>query len=526
MPIETGENVSTHVHRVSVISVSGGAPFLVSGISVAPIMRRDAIETSFDRFEASASGVSAEDAQALVDRISAVQDPAARADCFPETPDGQSPPPLPEDCLLSFYRDEVVAMLGDAGIELPPEGAYQETDDAGNPTGLSPEAYAQALLDQLGDLAKALTSDEIDRIAASLKLLDFARAPIGTGPYRFVSYTAGQSVELARHDDYFKAEVGPARVLIPIIKDSATASAALQRGDIHWQQEIVSDALPQLQADPNLNVLQYQDFGYYYIAFNLREGRIYSDKNLRKAFTMCIDHQRTVQVATEGQGVPVKANVPPASWAFNADLPDYVLDVTAAKGLIESSGWTLGGDGVYQKDGERLSTDLYVRAGQPQRVAFAQLARDQLLECGININVVEADFSTVLLPLLSFPNNFDTYFGGWSSSTDPDDFSIFHSSKIVTRERPDDNNFPGWDNAEADRLLEEGRTTLDQDERRRIYLEFQEVINEDVPYYFLWSDQLASGLSKDITSPQLEEDIQDPSKLYYWSFDSWHVAER
>ena len=102
------------------------------------------------------------------------------------------------------------------------------------------------------------------------------------------------------------------------------------------------------------------------------------------------------------------ANVPPASWAFDPNTPKYTLDVAGAKALIEGAGWALGSDGIYAKGGKKLSTDLFVRQGRPQRVKFAQLAKDQLAKCGININVKESDFATVLLPLLSYPNKFDT----------------------------------------------------------------------------------------------------------------------
>ena len=146
--------------------------------------------------------------------------------------------------------------------------------------------------------------------------------------------------------------------------------------------------------------------------------------------------------------MPVYANIPPFSWAYNPDLPHYTLDVAGAKALIESSGWALGADGIYAKGGKRLSTTLYVRVGRPQRLTFAQLARDQLKECGIEVEVQEADLNTVLIPkVLDFPNDFDTYLGGWSTALDPDDFSIFHSSEIPTKDNPSANNFPGWKNA-------------------------------------------------------------------------------
>lgn len=499
------------------------SPFIVSGLGSPVIMPRAAIEASLGRFEENAAAVDAEAVSALAATISATQDAEQRPDCFPSAPpDGSSPPAAPEDCQLSYYSEQIKGHLALAQIQLPPEAGFQLAAEDGG--GLDAEAYAQALLTQLLDLDEALGSEQIDKAAASLRLLDFARAPVGTGPYKFVKYTAAQSLEFARHEEYFGGDVGPARVFVPIIKDSATASAALQQGEIHWQQEIVSDALANIQQDPGLRVIQYPDFGYYFIAFNLREGRLYSDKNLRKAFSMCIDHEETVRVATEGQGVPVRANVPPASWAYNPDVTPYTLDVDGAKALIESSGWTLGSDGIYQKDGKRLSSVLYVREGRPQRVRFGELARDQLEACGIEIEVRPSDFSTVILPLIEYPTDFDMYLGGWNTSIDPDDASIFHSSHIVTQERPDDNNFPGWNNPEADRLLDAGQQELDQEKRKAIYREFQELINEDLPYYFLWSDLQSAGLSRRVTSPVLEADLQKPSKIFYWSMETWNVT--
>jgi ABC-type transport system substrate-binding protein len=487
------------------------APFAVSGLSGVYIIPEQATRDSFGRLQASTGAVTPEEVTALADKIKAATGAEA---CASETP--------PAECDLATYVAELEALLTKAGIALPDKTPYVNEDGSPNNS-----AYGQALLDQLLDLQRTQTATDLDQIAAAYRILDIQRAPIGTGPYKFVKYQSGQNVELARNDDYFGgssgvAEVGPARVFIPIIKDGAAASAALQKGDINWQQEVTSDALNALKADPNLQIAEYADFGYYFIAFNLREGKIYNDLNLRKAFSMCIDHEATVAAATDGRGQPVQANTPPASWAYNPNVPKYMLDVDGAKALIESSGWTLGGDGVYAKDGVRLSSDLYVRAGRAQRVNFASLSKDQLAKCGIELNVVEADFATVLLPLLSWPNNYETYLGGWSTSRDPDDFSIFHSSECTTEAAPDGFNFPCYSNPEADKLLEDGRQELDQAKRTEIYAKFQELVHNDLPYYFTWSDLANAALTKSVSSNGGTIDLTSPQ--YFWNLDTWVVA--
>jgi ABC-type transport system substrate-binding protein len=494
------------------------APFLVTGLGVS-IIPEKAIRDSFARFQTAAGAVNATTVKALLDKIDKATSDKA---CGDKTP--------PASCALGTYQTDLEALLNQAKVQPPDQAGYQcsvTTTCAAGASGLDKDAYSTALRGQLVDLNTTLTSTAIDQIAASFRILDFQRNPVGTGPYKFVKYIAGQSVELARFDDYFggaeKTKVGPAKVFIPIIKDAASASAALQKGDINWQTEITSDALSTLKKDPNLQIAEFADFGYYFIAFNLRAPHIYSDLALRQAFSMCIDHDATVTAATDGNGVPVEANTPPASWAYNADVPKYTLDTAAAMKLIEAAGWTKGSDGVFAKAGKRLSSDLYVRSGRPQRVAFARLAKDQLAKCGIEINVKESDFATVLLPLLSWPNKFDTYLGGWSTSIDPDDYSIFYSSKATSAATPDANNFVGWSNPAADKLLTDGRQELDQAKRKAIYAQFQVIAHNDLPYYFLWSDKAHAGVRKSVTSSTSGIDLSSP--LYYWNNDSWVVAQ-
>jgi ABC-type transport system substrate-binding protein len=487
------------------------APFLIQLAS--PIMPKAAVEASYQEFAAGASAVDAAAVKAQADKTAAA---VQGEGCIPDDP-ATAPPP---ECTAENAAAE--ALVSSAGITLPDKAAFTTA-------GVVDEvAYGQALADQLTDLNATLTAADTDKIAAAFRLLDFQRNPIGTGPYKFTSYSSGQSVELAKNPNYHAVAVGPENVFIPIIKEAATASAALQQGDINWQTEVTSDALTTLVADNNLALSEFPDFGYYYIGFNLREGRLYADIALRQAFSMCIDHKQTVQVATEGNGIPAKANVPPASWAYSTDVPDYVKDVPAANALIQGAGWTLpdpsqpaSKDNIYEKDGTRLSSDLWVRAGRPQRVRFAQLAKDQLAECGIEVNVKEGDFATVLLPLLDYPNNFDTYLGGWSTSIDPDDYSIFHSSSCTTEANPSDNNFVCWNNPEGDRLLEEGRQELDQEKRKAIYAEFQKLIHDDLPYYFTWADLAHRGYTKTVEAS--EGQINFSSPLDYWNNDTWVV---
>jgi ABC-type transport system substrate-binding protein len=499
------------------------APFISAGLGNL-ILPKKAIEDSFARFQTAAGAVVKADVQALVDKVG-TETAADNANCA--VAEGATPP---ASCLFSTYTADLEAILAQAKIEPVNKAGYNTGGENGDQ--FDPEAYAQGLLTQVTDLNTSLGATAIDQIAAAQKIIDFGKNPIGSGQFKFVKYNAGANVELARFDDYYGGGTTvdptkiPAKAFAVVIRSSAAATASLGNDEIQWQQKIESDAYTTVKDNPNVQMAEYPDNGYYYIGFNLREGHIYADKALREAFSMCIDQDKTVEVATGGNGVPVRANIPPFSWAFNPNVKPYVLDVPGAKAKIEAAGWTLGSDGIYAKGKTRLSSILYVRVGRPQRLAFAELARDQLKECGIEVTAQEADLNTVLIPkVLDYPNDFDTYLGGWSTALDPDDYSIFHSSEIPSKAVPSANNFPGWKNATADKLLEDGRTELDQAKRKEIYSQFQDLIHDELPYYFTWADLAHTGLSKRIATQNEPLDLTSVG-INYYNADAWTVAPK
>ena len=481
------------------------------------LVPKAATEASYQKFVAGSGAVDAAAVKALKDKIdAAIADPA----CSPTAEAPATPPPAPETCFNAYYTADMEAILTSAGVTLPDKAKYVGEDGATDPA-----AYADALYAQLADLNTTLAAGETDKLAAAYRLLDINLNPIGSGAYQFVKYTPGQSVELKKWPGYYLFEPGPAKLLVPVIKDAAAASQALQSGNIDWQTEVTSsDALASLKSDPNVKLSEFPDLGYYYIAFNQREGRVFNDVVARQAFAMCIDQAATVTAATEGNGVGVKAQVPPGSYFYNPDVPDYKLDVAGAKALLESNGYTMK-DGVYEKNGKPLKADLYVRQGRPQRVKFAQLAKDQLIACGIDLTVKESDFSTVLLPKLDYPNDFDIYLGGWANLTDPEDSNIFGCSHVTTKENPSDNNFTGYCDPKVDDLLAQAAGELDRAKRKAILAELQLYLHDNGPYYFLWADLGHRGYSAKVDTNGVLGPIDFTSFYDTWNQDSWIVRQ-
>ena len=455
------------------------------------------IRAAYDEYAAGRQSVTKAEVQALSDKVAAeVENPTG-----PAGEDGA--PTVAWDTLVP----EMEALLQKAGQALPDRTPFTAEDGSIDNTG-----YGPALETQVGTLLQTFDASDIDALAAAYPYLSFQYNPVGlgAGPFKFVSYKPGESIEMEANEDYFLGRPQLSRMFFPIIKDDLAGGQALVAGQVDWKYSLEGGTYEQIKDDPNLQFVEYPEFGYFALYFNQREGRLFADRNLRQAVAYCFDKPATVEAATEGSGVPIWSEIPPASWAFPGDAVNtYPFDPAKGIALIEQSGWTRGADGIYEKDGRKLSTVAGVRAGRPDRSRYMQLLGDQVRDnCGIDISYKEVDFGALLNMLTTYPHinaaapetgePFDAYFGGFVSGPDPDPFSLYHSSECSTEERPDTNNYICYRNPEVDRLIDAGLATYDQAERAEIYREYAAIQAEDLPVIYAWSEIQREGMRRTI----------------------------
>ncbi|MBA2634746.1 MAG: hypothetical protein H0U86_17410 [Chloroflexi bacterium] len=497
------------------------APFATAILPGINIDSQAVVEAAYEEFAGAAEGADA----AAVTAAQAALDAAAA----PEEGD-----PDPAACEAALADGEAQVEAG--GVELPSRDDFNTGGE--NADEFDPCAYGTALSDLLGQILAALEETGIDAIAATYPLLSFNTEPVGTGPFMCEPgcLAPGESLTLVAYEGFYGGAPATDTVVMPIITDDIQGANALQAGQVDWKYSLTADAYDALKDDPNIKFAEYPDLGYFGLQYNLREGQLFADLGARKAVQYCIDKAATVDQATNGQGVPAEADIPPSSWAYNPDLQTVERDVPTAIGHLEDAGWTVPVDadgnatGLATRDGVEFVTDVYVRAGRPDRIAFMELLRDQVIDCGIQINVIEGDFSTVLLPLLTYPHippnaskPFDAYFGGWTTTPEPDPYALFHSEQCTNEEQPDLYNYVCYQNPEADALIDEGLATSDQDARAAIYQEFEQIMFDDQPYLFAWSDVAREGLDVNLQSTAGELELGSP--YWAWQLKTLFVAE-
>ena len=466
------------------------ATFATTYLPAIGIESKTALDASYAKYVEAAGGLTAAETKAFLDKVAAEE----------ATPTG----PAGDDGVATVnyaqFLAEGEALLTKGGAELPDKTLYS-TDGV-----LDEGTYVQEVVTRVKAIDATFTADAVDAMAAAYPYLDFQRNPVGTGPFKFVAFKPGESLEYAANEDYFKGAPAIKKMFIPIIKDDIAGGQALAAGQIDWKYSLEGSTYEEIKDNADLKFVEHPDFGFFALYFNLHsEDNLFYDKNLRQAVSYCFDKEATADAATSGGGVAIYSEIPPASWAYPASgLNTYPMDQAKAKSLIEESGWTLGADGIYEKDGQKLSTVVAVRAERPDRSKWMQLVGDQVRECGIDLQYKEIDFAALLNMLDVYPHvnaaapetgkPYDAYFGGFSAGFDPDPFSLYHSSECSTAERPSTFNYICYSNPAVDKLIEDGLVEFDQAKRAAIYQEYAKLQAEDLPVIYAWSDIAREGL--------------------------------
>lgn len=311
-----------------------------------------------------------------------------------------------------------------------------------------------------------------------------ARQPVGTGPYRFKEWIAGQKITLEANPDYFEGRPYINRYIYRIIPDTSTMYMELKAGAIDLMSLTPVQYARQTANQhftSRFNKYRYPSSGYLYMGYNLRHP-LFGDKRIRQALTAAVNKDELIQGVLFGMGQKAHGPIVPGRWAYNPDVKDIAYDPQHAAQLLAQAGWKeKNSDGILVKDGKPFKFTILTNQGNQQRLMTAQIVQQRLRQVGIDVKIRIVEWATFLKEFVN-KGNFEVVMLAWSISQDPDMYDIWHSSKT----NPGELNFIGYKNPEVDRLLVEGRSTFDLEKRKRVYFRIQEILAEEQPYTFLY----------------------------------------
>jgi peptide/nickel transport system substrate-binding protein len=311
-----------------------------------------------------------------------------------------------------------------------------------------------------------------------------ARHPIGTGPYKFKEWVAGQKIVLVSNPDYFEGRPYIDGQITRIIPDTATMFLELRAQNLGMMGLTPLQYTRQTENNlfkNNFNKYRYLSFAYTYLGYNLKNP-LFTDKKVRQAISYAINKDEIISGVLLGLGKPATGPYKPGSWAYNDKVQNYNYNPQKARELLRDAGWTkLNSDGVLEKDGKPFVFEIVTNQGNETRQKCAEIIQRQLKDIGITVKIRILEWSAFVTNFIN-KRRFDAVILGWTIPLDPDAYDVWHSSKT----KPEELNFISYNNPEADEMLVKGRSTFDQKERKKYYDRFQEILAEDQPYTFLY----------------------------------------
>jgi peptide/nickel transport system substrate-binding protein len=302
---------------------------------------------------------------------------------------------------------------------------------------------------------------------------EITRQPVGSGPFKFVSAEQDKELIVERNDNYWGAKTGLARVRFVVVPDPTTRALELRKRSADVAiNALTADTVVALESEPNLQIERGPGTILSYMAFNTRDPLL-RDVRVRQAIACAIDRAPLLQYIWRGFAQPASSVLPVQSWAYDAAAIGFTYDPEKARHILDAAGYRL-------QNGVRFHLTMKTSTEESTRLLAAVL-QQQLRDVGIVLDIRTFEFATFFADVTR--GAFQLYSLRWiGGNEDPAIFETFNSDRFP----PKGTNRGFYSNPRVDSLIDEARRKSDENVRKRLYAEVQEILAQDVPYINLW----------------------------------------
>lgn len=343
----------------------------------------------------------------------------------------------------------------------------------------------------------------------------FNREPVGTGPYRFVEWRAGERLVFEAYDEYYEGAPNIERIVFTFAPDDNARAGLLESGNIDFAR--MPPRLAQtFEGNDNLQVIEMTSASIHQLTLPATNP-VLADARVRRALSMAIDRQAMVDSILGGAGGPAYGPFIEGHWAYNPDV-EVAYDPGAARALLEEAGWTdEDGDGFVEQDGERLAFTLMYLGNISEDGEFALALRSYFAEIGVDLNL-----DAVSSPGYEDRLDQDAFLHGVGLPYDPEYTlrSRLHSDYAGTGVNP-----ANMDNPDVDAALDAGRDATDRESRTEAYQELQRALVEDGGYLYIAQRPISVVASARISGfePQMMASPHAFVRGLAWNVEDWEL---
>jgi peptide/nickel transport system substrate-binding protein len=304
---------------------------------------------------------------------------------------------------------------------------------------------------------------------------DFARHPIGSGPFKFVSQSQDDEVVIAKNPAYYRGSPQISHVRFRVVPDAVVRALELRKGSADLEiGTLAPDMVPVLAKQPDLAVSERPGTNFTYLGINLTDP-ILAHGEVRQALAYATDREALIRYLLHGQARVASGSLPPTHWAFEPSITQYTLNAARAEQLLDAAGFRR------KQNGLRFHITLKTSTDEQFRLIGAAL-QEQWRNVGVDLELRPLEFATLLSD--AGKGNFQLNLLRWvGANNDPDFFEFAFSSK---RFPPEGANRGHYRNPRIDALTDQIRIEMDQEKRKQLCSEVQKILAHDLPYLPLW----------------------------------------
>ena len=339
-----------------------------------------------------------------------------------------------------------------------------------------------------------------------MRAAPFARKPVGTGRFRFVSWTANQRLELIADTANYRGRPPLDRIVVAIAPDYAAGLAKLMSGEADFYEIIRAPNIAEVAAKPDIRLEKYPNLQYAFMLFNARAPKtarphpIFGDVAVRRALAMAIDRKAIVKNVLDSLGAVGIGPAPRAIATSDSTLTQPPFDLEGAKRMLDSIGWRAGADGMRSKGAQKLAFSLLTPTSSATRVKMAVLIQEMLRQAGAQVNVEQVDFNAQGARLRA--HDFDAAMQVIATDPVPDAvLQSWGSGNIASG-----TNYGAYNNPKFDALVDSGVHAGDAATGRAILRRAYQTILDDAPAVWLFEPVLFSGKHKRLRTPNMRLD--------------------
>lgn len=325
--------------------------------------------------------------------------------------------------------------------------------------------------------------------ASSLAQQPYNRQPVGNGPFRFVSWDAGQQLVLEANQDYPEGLGGRPmvdRIVFRVIPEATTRQTEVLTGGVDINHTVQPEEAEQMEGRSGVRLISFPGREFLYVGWN-NEVEPLRDARVRRALGMAIDRQGLIDALMFGHADAAAGMIPP--WSpVNPGVEPMAYDTAGARRLLAEAGFTPGPDGILQRQGQPLRFSL-LSSEDRLRQDIGVVLQQQFARIGAHADVRAVEFQTLLQQHRN--RDYQAVISGWSLDTfrvDPSPLFSCEQARIRGSA-----NRAGYCNPAADQLIAAGTRATDDAEATRIWADFSRILQEDQPITFLvWQQQMAA----------------------------------